>query len=239
MHSFTWLGYLLEKIGIHVGHDHLHIVFAAFSGLVLIGMALITSRYFKKADRLIPEDKASVGNIMDIAVGAVLKLMEDIMGPRAKRYFPIIGSVFLFVFFSNLLGVLPGFLPPTDNINTNVAISLTVFIYYNVVGIREQGFGHYMKHMMGPIGWLAPLMLVIELISHFVRPMSLSIRLFGNIMGDHMVLGIFSDLTPYIVPVIFLGLGVFVSFIQAFVFSLLSTIYIALATETGEHHEAH
>jgi F-type H+-transporting ATPase subunit a len=122
-------------------------------------------------------------------------------------------------------------LPPTDNINTNIPCAIIVFLYYNFVGIREQGFIKYFKHFAGPIIWLAPLMFSIELISHLVRPLSLSVRLFGNITGDHMVLGIFSQLTPLVVPVIFLFLALFVAFIQAFVFSLLSTVYIALATE--------
>lgn len=237
MEHFNWMSWLFEKVGIHVDHHNVHIFFAGFVAVVLAICAIATSRYFKnREERVIPSKKANIGTIFEVIVASLLQLMEDIMGHRARKYFPLIGSVFIFIFVSNLLGVLPGFLPPTDNINTNVAIALTIFVYYNVVGIREQGLAAYLKHMMGPILWLAPLMFVIEIISHVVRPMSLSIRLFGNILGDHMVLGIFSDLTPYLIPIIFLGLGVFVSFIQAFVFSLLSTIYISLATETGEHH---
>jgi F-type H+-transporting ATPase subunit a len=110
-----------------------------------------------------------------------------------------------------------------------------VFLYYNVVGIKTQGLKNYLGHMTGPILWLAPLIFVIELISHLVRPMSLSLRLFGNINGDHVVLGIFSDLVPLVLPVIFMALGIFVSVIQAFVFTLLSTIYIGLATAHEEH----
>jgi len=133
------------------------------------------------------------------------------------------------------LGLIPGFLPPTDNINTNLAIALTVFVYYHIMGIKAHGVKNYLKHFMGPILWLGPLMIVIELIGHCVRPISLSLRLFGNITGDHLVLGIFSGLVPILVPVVFMALGLFVSFIQAFVFSLLSMIYINLATAHEEH----
>ena len=139
------------------------------------------------------------------------------------------GALFIYILFSNLLGLIPGFLPPTDNLNTNVACALTVFIFYNYQGFKAHGFA-YLKHFMGPIWWLAPIMVVIEVISHLVRPASLSVRLFGNISGDHLVLGIFSSLVPIGVPVIFLFLGLFVSVIQAFVFTLLSMVYISLAT---------
>jgi F-type H+-transporting ATPase subunit a len=134
------------------------------------------------------------------------------------------------------MALIPGFVPPTDNINTNLAMSLTVFVYYHIMGVKAHGLKGYLKHFMGPILWLAPLIFVTEIIGHCVRPLSLSLRLFGNITGDHLVLGIFSNLVPVLVPVAFLALGLFVSFIQAFVFSLLSMIYINLATAHEEHH---
>jgi F-type H+-transporting ATPase subunit a len=134
------------------------------------------------------------------------------------------------------MGVIPGFLPPTDNINTTLACGLVVFVYFNYVGIRENGLINYLKHFAGPVVALAPLMLVVELIGICVRPISLALRLFGNITGDHMVFGIFSELVPIGVPILFLALGIFVAFIQAFVFSLLSTIYVALALPHEEHH---
>jgi F-type H+-transporting ATPase subunit a len=129
---------------------------------------------------------------------------------------------------SNLTGLIPGFLPPTSHPSTNFAISITVFLFYNYEGVRENGVG-YLKHFLGPVLFLAPMMVILELIQHIVRPASLGLRLLGNISGDHMVLGLFSDLTPLVLPVIFFGLGLFVSFIQAFVFTLLSTIYISMA----------
>jgi len=170
-------------------------------------------------------------NIFELIVSSFMRMMEDVMGERARSHLPLIGSLFVFILICNLMAVVPGLLPPTENINTNLACAIVVFVYYNYVGIREHGLRGYIKQMAGPIVWIAPLVLAIEVISHIVRPLSLSIRLFGNIVGDHMVLGIFSDIAPLLVPTLFMMLGIFIAFIQAFVFTLLSIIYIALATE--------
>lgn len=231
MHDFVWAQLFWDG----VNHHNVHIIHAAFVVFVLSLIAIIVHFKLRNVEAaLIPKAKGSVTNLMEVAVEQILGLMQGVIGPRAPQYFPLIGTLFIYILACNLLSVIPGFLPPTDNINTNLACSLTVFAYYHYVGIREQGWA-YLRHFMGPILWLGPLMLVIELIGHLVRPISLSLRLFGNITGDHLVLGIFSDLVPLVVPVIFLGLGVFVAFIQAFVFSLLSMIYIGLATEHEEH----
>ena len=114
-----------------------------------------------------------------------------------------------------MLGMVPGFLPPTGNLNTTVACSLLIFVMYNYYGIREHGFG-YIKHFLGPVIFLAPLMLIIEIISHLVRPLSLSLRLFMNITGDHMVLGVFTNLTHILIPMAFVGLGIFRVFSAGF-----------------------
>ena len=193
-------------------------------------------------EELVPTDKLSLKNIFQVAVENLLGLMEGIIGPDAKLYFPLIGSLFIYIFINNLMGIIPGFLPATENVNTNFAMSITVFLYYNYVGIKKQGLMNYIKHFFGPtkglpvaMMWLPVLIFAIEIVSHVVRPASLAVRLFGNITGDHVVLGIFSELVPLIVPIIFFALGIFVSFIQAFVFSLLSTVYIGLAVAHEEH----
>lgn len=233
-HHFTWLGFFShEKI-----HEHnIHIFTAMLIVFFLMVATLLISKKLRRTEeRIIPESKTTLTNIFETSVESILELMESIIGHDAEKYFPLIGSVFIYVFLCNLMGIIPGFLPPTDNINTNLAISLTVFVYYNVMGVKAHGLKNYLKHFLGPILWLGPLVGVIEIIGHAVRPISLSLRLFGNITGDHLVLGIFSDLVPVFVPVAFLALGLFVSFIQAFVFSLLSTIYIGLATAHEEEH---
>lgn len=233
MHDFTWFGLISHG---KINHHNIHIFSAGLVVLFLIVSTLIIHRKLKRVEeRLIPASKTTLVNLFETAVENILGLMEGILGHDAPKYLPLIGTLFIYIFLCNILALIPGFVPPTDNINTNVACSLTVFVYYHIMGIKAHGLKGYLKHFMGPILWLAPLMFVIELIGHCVRPVSLSLRLFGNITGDHLVLGIFSDLVPVLVPVAFLALGLFVSFIQAFVFSLLSMIYINLATAHEEH----
>ena len=232
MHEFSWFGWISDK----VTHHNIHIFTAGLVAVLLILFSLVYRRSLKSVEEeLVPTGKVSLKNIFQVTVENILGLMEGVIGPDAKLYFPLIGSLFIYIFINNLMGVIPGFLPATENVNTNFAMSITVFLYYNYVGIKKQGIKNYLKHFMGPLWMLAPLMFLIELVSHIVRPVSLAVRLFGNITGDHVVLGIFSDLVPLIVPVIFFALGIFVSFIQAFVFSLLSTVYIGLAVAHEEH----
>ncbi|MCC7442236.1 MAG: F0F1 ATP synthase subunit A [Bdellovibrionales bacterium] len=184
---------------------------------------------------VIPDSKLSYLNFFEIVAERTYGLTESVLGHHdAPRFFPVIGTIFLFIFVQNALGLIPGFLPPTDNLNTTLALGTFVFIYYNYVGLRASGLS-YLKHFLGPVLWLSPLMLIIELISHVVRPLSLGLRLRGNMTGDHMVLAVFSELAPYLVPLIFMGLGLFVCFVQAFVFSLLTMVYISLASAHDDH----
>jgi F-type H+-transporting ATPase subunit a len=209
-----------------------HVITAGLVVIVLIVLSIVVWYRLKDIDkRLIPSGRFSLVSLFETVVEVIVDFMEGILGKDARRYLPLIGTLFIYIFCCNLMGDVPGFSPPTANINTNLACALCVFVYYNYVGIRKRGLFKYIKHMAGPVLWLAPLMLTIELVSHLVRPISLSVRLFGNMTGDHMVLELFSDLTPLVIPIIFLGLTIFVAFIQAFVFSLLSILYIALATQ--------
>ena len=179
---------------------------------------------------LVPDSKLTYRNFFEIIAESLYKFTESVIGHHdAPIYFPVIGSLFVFIFTCNIVGSIPVFLPPTDNLNTTLALGIFVFLYYNYAGFRAHGVA-YFKHFLGPVIWLAPLMLVIELASHIFRPLSLALRLRGNIFGDHIVLGIFSGLVPYLLPVIFYGLGVFVAFIQAFVFCLMTMVYISLST---------
>ena len=136
---------------------------------------------------------------------------------------------------NNLIGLVPGFMPPTENLNTGLGLGILVFLYYNFHGIRVQGLKAHIAHLMGPIAAMAPLIFVIELISHLMRPLTLGLRIRGNMMGDHTVLAVFSDLVPYIVPIPFYVLGIFVCFMQAFVFTILSMVYMNLAVELQDH----
>lgn len=204
------------------------------SVLVLIVLVLLSLKFrssIADEESVLPDSKFSLTNIFEIlGLDFLFALFEDIFGSREKasKYYPILAGSFFFILFANLMGVIPGFLPPTGNINTTLGFSLLIFIMYNYYGFKEHGLG-YLKHFTGPILFLAPLMVIIEIVSHIVRPVSLSLRLFMNITGDHMVLGVFTNLTHIIFPAIFIALGIFVSFLQAFIFTILSAIYIALS----------
>lgn len=209
-----------------------HVAGAALIAAVLAVASLITWARLRDVEkRLVPSAKLTVTTAFELVAEFVLGFMRGLMGEEAMRYFPLIGSIFVYIFCCNLVGIIPGFRPPTENINTNLAVAVCVFIYYHAVGIRKHGLKRYLKHMAGPILWLAPLTFAIELVSHAVRPVSLSVRLFGNMLGDHIVLEMFNELMPVGAPIFILALSIFVAFIQAFVFSLLSAIYIALAIQ--------
>src|SRR5690606_32162972 len=159
----------------------------------------------------VPDEKLTYRNFFELVAENLYKLVESVIGHDAPHYYPVVASLFTFILTCNLLGLIPGFLPPTDNLNTTFALGAFVFLYYNFVGFRVHGIA-YLKHFLGPVLWLAPLLVIIEIVSHIFRPVSLAFRLRGNIAGDHMVLSIFNELTgPYLVPVIFYGLGVFVA----------------------------
>jgi F-type H+-transporting ATPase subunit a len=210
-----------------------HIVHTVFIALILLALSIWTHMQIKKSAKdVIPDRKLTFKTVFELYTEFILNMLRGIMPKDAEKYLPLVGSIFLFIFLCNFIGLIPGFQPPTADLNLNLAIAATVFIYYNYQGIRANGLG-YIKHFLGPMLGIAFLMLPIELISHMVRPVSLSLRLFGNMTGDHMVLNIFSNLTfPYSfgVPLIFMALGLLVCLIQAFVFTLLSIVYISMAT---------
>ncbi len=219
-HPFLFLQWLESKLHIHVGE---HVTYTWLVMLVLIIVAFLASRAVKEVPK-------GLQNFMEVVVTGVENLIEETMGPKGKTYFPLIATFALFILVSNLVALIPGFYPPTANLNTNGALALTVFAMTHVVGFKEHGVG-YLKHFCGPIIWLAPLMFIIEVIGHLARPLSLSLRLFGNMYGHEIVLMIFFALVPFLLPVPMMLMGVLVAFIQTFVFTLLAMIYIAGALE--------
>lgn len=235
-HTFGWFEWAGEKLGLHISSSNVHMV---ASGTVFVFLVIVSMTIWRRARNalgcVVPTERCSLFNAFDVIVDAVAGMMEDIIGPTARQHVPLIGTIFIYVLFSNLMGAIPGVNPPTANMNTNLAVAAVVFVYYNYVGIRTQGIGNYLKHLMGPVIWVAPLLFAIELFSHIIRPMTLSIRLFCNMVADHAVVGVFSSLVPLVIPVVFMALGLFIAFLQAFVFSLLSVVYIALATAQEEH----
>ena len=233
--SFEWLSLVQGFEYKHYGHLVMTMVVMA---LVLF-FSLIARNQLSRAEKredegLVPDSHLTFRNFFEIIAEKIYALCESVMGKdNAIRFFPIIGTLFIFIFASNIFGLIPGIVPSTENLNTTLALGAFVFLYYNFMGLRANGIG-YLKHFLGPVLWLSPLILVIELVSHLFRPISLGLRLRGNIMGDHMVLSKFNDLLPYLIPVIFYGMGLFVALVQAFVFCLMTMVYISLAT-SHEH----
>lgn len=224
---FVWWGLNPKYVVVYSG---------LLTAVILVAFSLIYSRSLKTVgEEIVPDGRFSLKNSFQATVEAVLSLMEGIMGKEARYYFPLVGAFFIYILANNLLGAIPGLAPATGNLSANLACSATIFIYYNYLGFKKQGIKNYLKHFWGPVVWIGPLLFLIELISHFFRPVTLAIRLFANITGDHLLLGVFSGLMPYVLPVVFMVFGVFVSFVQAFVFTLLSAVYIGLAIAHEEH----
>jgi len=222
---FTWfhLSSVLEKYPDHV-------LTAGFCTLLLAVLCVLAKAVAGTPEQaLIPAPKISLRNFFEVIVESLTGFVDSVMSHDGQVYLPVVATMFIYIFINNVFGLFPGFSPATDNLNTTLSIGLFSFVLYNIEGLRAHGIA-YVKHFLGPLIWLAPLMLPIELISQLVRPLSLGLRLFGNMTGDHTVLSIFLDLVPLGIPIIFYALGLFVCFVQAFVFSLLSMVYLSMAT---------
>lgn len=232
--GYTFLGEVEHAI-----HVKQHVItFALVSVLFIIGGVVYRAQVSSLKNYVVPDRGITFRNVFEALGQFIYNLSRNIMGEEeTKKYYTVIMLLFTLVFTSNVIGLIPGFLPPTDNFNTTLALGVFVFIYYNYQGIRAQGIVGHIKHFMGPVWYLAILIFPIELISHGVRPLSLGLRLKGNMEGDHLVLSIFSGLVPYIVPIPFYVIGLFVCFMQAFVFTLLTMVYISLATAHHDHEE--
>ena len=173
-----------------------------------------------------------IQNVMEVIIGGFDALIVDTMGDQGRKFFPLIATLGLFILTANLIGIIPGFESPTANINTTAAMALVVFLSTHVVGVSIHGF-KYFKQFLGPVWWLIPLMLPIEIISHLSRPLSLTFRLFGNIAGEDIVLAVVLLLVPLLVPLPVFILMIFTSIVQTLVFMLLAMMYIAGALEAG------
>jgi F-type H+-transporting ATPase subunit a len=219
-----------------------HFTLAHVFGMILVGLLLTFGAFAYRGavmrggkDAAIPPPRFNVRNFFEMFAEGVFALGEGVMGRKNTiRYLPLLGSLAFVIFCSNALALVPGFTPPTDTLKTNLALSSMVFLATHYYGVKEHGLA-YFKHFLGPIPWLAPLMLPIELISHIARPISLALRLMGNMAADHKVVGIFFTLIPLLVPVPFLVLGMLVVVVQTLVFTLLSMVYISMAVAHEEH----
>lgn len=230
-HIFLWVDHI-PGLSLLPGH----IATSLIVSVALILFAYMAKRQLAAADDVaVPDDSLTCRNMAELLTQGISDMAEGVLGDRAQKYVHLYGSFFLFILIANLSGLLPGFSPPTSDFNVTLALGVLSFVAYNFYAFQEQGLA-YLKHFVGPIWWLGILMVPLELIDNFVRPFSLSLRLFGNMTGDHVVLEIFTDLTKVVIPVVFYALGAFVSLVQAFVFTLLSMVYVSLAVSHDEHH---
>jgi len=246
----------LHKISPAVAEQAEPMVSAIIVASLIALMGTIAIRQLKRApNALIPEEKLTLRTLFELFAGFVVHLGDTVMGKHNRKYIPFVGSVFIYVLFMNFFGLIPGLSMPTDSFTFNFGIAIVVFVLYTFWGIKEVGIVAYLKHLCGPgiqanssnllvvllVGSfsfvLSSALFAIETVSHFIRPLTLGIRLFANMTADHLVLQSFTDLVHFGVPVIFYGLGTFVCFIQAFIFMLLTMVYIGLAVAHEEHHE--
>ncbi len=226
MSHFTWLNLL------GIPHEYINVGLAVIAALLIITMSVTARLVIGTGEvAILPAAKLSLKGIFEMLVEFIAGLLRLVLGQAINvyPYIPIFGSIFIYIFVNNVIGLLPGMSSASQDINLGLAVGLFSFVLYNFMGFKESGLA-YFKHFLGPVALLAPLLLVIELVSNLLRPLTLGLRLSANMSGDHTVLGIFLDLVPIGVPVIFYGMGLFVCFMQAFVFTLLSIIYVMLAT---------
>lgn len=224
-HPYLFLVKLFEAIGLgHFAHVGTHIIYSWFVMLLLIVSGAIAA----KGLSLVP---GKMQNFFEIVISGIEEFMVDVTGEEGRWLFPLAATVFIYIFASNLMGIFPGLFPPTANINTTLSCALVVFCATHIIGIKYHGI-KYIKHFLGPVWWLVPLIFIIELIGHVARVLSLTFRLFGNMMGHEIVLSILFALAGlFLAPLPIMALGIFVAFVQAFVFFLLSIIYFSGAME--------
>ncbi len=224
-HPYLFLVKICELIGLGpFAHEYLHVIYSWFVMALLMLCGFIATKNIN----IIP---GKMQNIFEMIVSGIEEFMVDITGEEGRWLFPLTATVFIYVFIGNLIGIVPGFYPPTASINTTLSCALVVVVFTHVIGIKFHG-KKYIKHFMGPVWWMVPLMLPIEIIGHIARILSLTFRLFGNMTGHEIVLVILFGLAgQFLAPLPIMALGIFVAFVQGFVFFLLSVIYFTGAME--------
>ena len=224
---------LVDGAGWHLAHKPIdHVVMAFFIML----FCTIFFGYWKKKYNVYP---GFTQQVLETYFRFIENLVKDMIGPAGKKFIPVIGTLGIFILLANLMGLIPIFKSPTSNVNVTFGCAAFIFIYYHAMGIKHQGLIGYIKHFAGPVWWLAPLFFPVEIIGHFSRPLSLTIRLFGNIFGEDTIIAILFTLVPFLVPLPMMCLAIFTSLIQTLVFIMLSSVYIAGAVAHEESHEEH
>lgn len=214
--------------------NHSHGFVFLFHIFLVAGIVFILAKLATAKMQLVP---SGVQNVMEAYIEGTIAMGRDVIGEElARKYLPLVATLGLFVFVANMIGIIPGFEAPSSNLNMTLALTLIVFVYYNYEGIRVNGVIHYFAHFMGPLKILAPLMFPIEIVSHFSRIISLSFRLFGNIKGEDLFLAVVLMLAPWAAPIPAYALLTFSAFLQAFIFMILTFVYLAGAVLISEDH---
>lgn len=224
-HPYLFLVKLFEVIGLGgFAHHYPHVIYS----WVVMAILIVAGALAAKSVTLVP---GKGQNFFEILVGGIEDFMITVTGEEGRRLFPLAATVFIYILTCNLIGLVPGFFPPTASLNTTLSCALVVVIFTHVIGVKYHG-AKYIKHFMGPIWWMVPIIMPIEIIGHLARILSLSFRLFGNMMGHELVLGILFFLAgAFFAPLPIMALGIFVALVQAFVFFLLSIMYFSGAME--------
>jgi F-type H+-transporting ATPase subunit a len=235
-HPIFFISLLLEKLGLPIVHDfgEAHTILEkvllphiTYTWLVMIFLVVVIKLLLRRIE-LVPR---GAQNFFEVVVGGMEEFMVDVTGDEGRFVFPLIGTLAFYILLCNYIGLAPGMFSPTANLNTTLACAIVVVFYTHVIGVKFHG-AKYIKHFLGPVIFIAPLMFIIEVIGHLARALSLSIRLFGNIFGKEMVLGIFVFLAGwFLAPLPILFLGLFVGGVQTLIFCLLSMMYFAGAIE--------
>lgn len=224
-HPYLFFGKLFEAIGLgSFAHHYPHVIYSWVVMAILIAAGALAA----KSVSLVP---GKGQNFFEIVIGGIEDFMITVTGEEGRWLFPLAATVFIYILTCNLIGLVPGFFPPTASLNTTLSCALVVVVFTHVIGVKYHGAA-YVKHFMGPIWWMVPIILPIEIIGHLARILSLSFRLFGNMMGHELVLGILFFLAgAFFAPLPIMALGIFVALVQAFVFFLLSIMYFTGAME--------
>ncbi len=224
-HPYLFFVKLFEAIGLeHFAHSYPHVIYSWVVMIILITLGAIAA----KSVSLIP---GKAQNVFEALISGIENFMIDVTGEEGRWLFPLVATIFIYIFSCNLIGLVPGFFPPTASLNTTASCALTVVIFTHIIGIKYHGI-KYIKHFCGPVWWMIPIVLPIEIIGHLARILSLSFRLFGNMMGHELVLAILFGLAGlFFAPLPIMALGIFVALVQAFVFFLLSMMYFTGAME--------
>jgi F-type H+-transporting ATPase subunit a len=225
VHPYLFFVKLFEAIGLgHFAHAYPHVIYSWVVMIILIALSVLAA----KSVTLIP---SKAQNVFELLISGMEEFMIEITGEEGRWLFPLAATVFIYIFVANMIGLVPGFMPPTASISTTLSCALVVVVFTHVIGIKYHGAA-YIKHFMGPVWWMVPIIFPIEVIGHVARVLSLTFRLFGNMMGHELVLMILFGLAgAFFAPLPIMALGIFVALVQAFVFFLLSIMYFAGAME--------